>query len=475
MRPVPTGVATQGHLPGGPRCFSLLHRLLPLVIITIVAACGRSPGVERPRPASQPFARPLEIYRDLGFMAGPSQFPVVASFKTIAGPADSSFVVVGLSMPNSALRFQRDGNGFFAEYSVNLTFMDRDSVVVKRFEARQLVRIPTFAETGRTDESVIYQDAVAISPGQYIVRMQAADANSSRGFRMTDTLTVPAYGAQSAVASPMLVYEANGRIDRGSLPHLITNPRHTVPYGGESPLLYVEAYGGAAAAPLDVKVVNETGATLWSAQTPLRGGENAIRYGIVEIPSASLPLGKLFVEVAGAGVTPERTPLVLTISDQWMVGNMNEVVDFLRYIAFPEEIDSLQAGTPADQRAAWERFWARRDPLPITDINEYRDQFFARVRYATEAFREAGGRAGWDTDRGEVYIVLGAPDHAAERYIGQTDVTGRPNAEEWIYSGAPGGRLNLLFHDRTGFGRFELVPSSESAFRSVAQRMKPRS
>ena len=32
----------------------------------------------------------------------------------------------------------------------------------------------------------------------------------------------------------------------------------------------------------------------------------------------------------------------------------------------------------------------------MTDANEYRDEFFQRVRYATEVFREPGGRAGWD-------------------------------------------------------------------------------
>src|SRR5687768_10524616 len=218
MRSLSTHNTAEGHPSGGPRYFAMRFRFLPLILLAALVACSRSTGVERPRPGNAPFARPLEIYRDLGFMAGPSQFPVVASFKTIAGPADSSYVIVGLSMPNSALRFQRDGNGFFAEYNVNLTFMDRDSVAVKRFEKRELVRIPTFAETGRTDESVIFQDAITLPPGQYIVRMQAADANSSRGFRMTDTLTVRAYGAQSGVASPILVYEAKGRSERADLP-----------------------------------------------------------------------------------------------------------------------------------------------------------------------------------------------------------------------------------------------------------------
>jgi hypothetical protein len=73
-----------------------------------------------------------------------------------------------------------------------------------------------------------------------------------------------------------------------------------------------------------------------------------------------------------------------------------------------------------------------------------------------------------------VYIVLGAPDQTLERYIGVSEMSGLPNAEEWLYSAVPGGRLTLLFLDRAGFGRYELAGSSAAAFRGVAERMKPR-
>jgi GWxTD domain-containing protein len=483
MLPFSVRSRSGGHPRGGPRCLSALtpapgtagraRIVLPLAA-ALLAACGGQSGPERPRPTrAEPFSRPLEIYRDLGFMTGSGQFPAVASFATIAGPADSSYVLLGLSIPNSALRFQREGTGFFAEYNVQVAFLDHDSVTVKRFDARETVRIASFAETGRTDESIVHQQAFAMPPGRYILRLQAADANSSRGFRMTDTLTVPAYGTGVArLASPVLVYRAHGRTSRDSLPALIFNPRHTVPYGGEAPLLYLESYDTDA--PLDVQVVNDAGVALWSTRTrPSQGGQE-LRYAVVEIPSETLPLGRFWLNVAPGGAAPARTPLVLTISDQWMVANFDEVLRFLRYIAHSDELDSLRVGSPAEQRAAWDRFWARRDPLPITDINEFRDQFFQRVRYATEAFRESGGRAGWQTDRGEVFIVLGAPDHVIERFVGRPELTGQPNAEEWTYDATPGGRLNLLFHDRSGFGRFELVPASSSAFRAAAERLKPR-
>jgi hypothetical protein len=62
-----------------------------------------------------------------------------------------------------------------------------------------------------------------------------------------------------------------------------------------------------------------------------------------------------------------------------------------------------------------------------------------------------------------------------ERFVGDAaERIGQPNAEEWVYDAIPGGRLSLLFYDRTGFGRFELIPASASAFRAAAERLKPR-
>jgi GWxTD domain-containing protein len=417
-------------------------------------------------------SRPLDIYRDLGFLTGTGQFPAVASFATMAGPADSTFVLFALSIPNSALRFQRDATGFYAQYDVTIAFLRPDSIAAQRFTTRELVRIGSFAETARTDESIIFQHAFALQPGRYVVQVHAADAHSSRGFRMADTVTAPAYGERGLrIATPLLTHRADPRRERAQPPSLIVNPRNTVPFGGTSPLLYVEAYG--AGLPLTAEIMDAGGTVVWRGAVALQAMEGALHSGVVSIPSEEFPLGRFTITVRGAGVASEPRPLLLTISDQWMVANFEEVLQILRFIAYPAELDSLRSGTAIERREQWERFWQRRNPLPAAGINEYRDQFFQRVRFATEAFRESG-RAGWQTDRGEVYIVLGPPDHAIERFLGPTDLTGQANAVEWLYSNAAGGRLNLLFHDRSGFGRLELVPASASAFRAAAERVKQR-
>lgn len=458
----------EGHLAGGP--------LALILFLVLLGGCGGRGGArggpEAKREGS--VARPLEVYRDLGMLAGPQDFPAVASFATLAGPADSTYVLVGLSLSNNALRFQREGSGFAGEYEVKLAFL-RDSVEVKRLERREKVRVGSFPETGRTEETIIFQALLALPPDRYTVHFEARDALSSRGLRAQDTLPVPAYGAAAAtLAGPVLVYGASGRGSRTVAPELIVNPRRTVPYGGEPPRVYVEGYGVAAGEAVSVRVVGEKDTVLWQGNAILAGSGPDVRHALLEISSSSLPLGRAWIELLREGqVAPvRRTPLLVTISDQWMVANFEEVLQFLSYIAASEELDSLQAAQGAARREAWERFWKRRDPVPATPVNEFREDFFERVRIANDQFAEPG-RAGWRTDRGEVFIVLGPPDHVLERHVGREEVPGQPNAQEWIYERVAGDRIELLFVDRTRFGRYELTASSEAAFRSTARKLRP--
>lgn len=53
-------------------------------------------------------------------------------------------------------------------------------------------------------------------------------------------------------------------------------------------------------------------------------------------------------------------------------------------------------------------FWAKRDPSAGTPVNEFKDEFDARVKYADDHFAH-GRTAGSMSDRGRVLIVMGSP------------------------------------------------------------------
>lgn len=97
-------------------------------------------------------------------------------------------------------------------------------------------------------------------------------------------------------------------------------------------------------------------------------------------------------------------------------------------------------------------FWAKRDPDPETETNEYKEEFLRRIEYANDRFNE--GPPGWKTDRGRIYIYLGHPDKIEEFLFHQEpDVKGP--ILQWIYY-----RYNfgVQFADKEGYGKFTLDP-----------------
>ena len=90
--------------------------------------------------------------------------PFVGTVAFAAGPADSVIAVLGLSLENRAFAFQREGNSFVARYRVSLSFK-REGAPPVDLAREELVRVATFQETQRADESVLFQQVLRIAPG----------------------------------------------------------------------------------------------------------------------------------------------------------------------------------------------------------------------------------------------------------------------------------------------------------------------
>jgi GWxTD domain-containing protein len=81
-----------------------------------------------------------------------------------------------------------------------------------------------------------------------------------------------------------------------------------------------------------------------------------------------------------------------------------------RYLMTDQEDQAVRAMTTVPELARFiTAFWARRDPTPGTLENEYRRTYWTRVLEADRLFRDST-TPGWKTDRGKIYILLGAPD-----------------------------------------------------------------
>ncbi len=132
--------------------------------------------------------------------------------------------------------------------------------------------------------------------------------------------------------------------------------------------------------------------------------------------------------------------------------NIDYAIDALRYIATPEQLDSLKQGSREDRMNNLEAFWRRRDPHPATAFNEVMTQYYRRVDHASRQFGTLHDPDGSKTDRGKIYILFGQPT--------TTRRTLDPEAgykEVWVYE-----KLNkeFTFVDTSKSGNYVLLPSS---------------
>jgi GWxTD domain-containing protein len=159
-----------------------------------------------------------------------------------------------------------------------------------------------------------------------------------------------------------------------------------------------------------------------------------------------------FLILAIASRSPSGQSPSAGLPEKYRVWLAEEVV----YIITPTERQVFLTLTSDRERDFFiEAFWRHRDPTPGTDKNEFREEHYRRLAYAKKHFL-GGGRPGWKTDRGKVYIILGEP-RTQRSYIGTSSVY---PAEVWSYQGinVPGlpQEFDLLFFQKNGIGDYVL-------------------
>ena len=112
-------------------------------------------------------------------------------------------------------------------------------------------------------------------------------------------------------------------------------------------------------------------------------------------------------------------------------------------------------------------FWARQDPLYLTEENEFHQEFMARLAYVNLRFGvPALHLEGWETERGQAYLFFGKPLRIiryGKTFEGKSILA---PAELWIYKD-----FSLMFEDVFWNGNFrlanpELQTTGVSAFKS---------
>lgn len=439
--------------------------LSALVVLASLTGCGswKRVGSDDRQSPSETLTQLFNLesyYRRIGRIATGDPLPFIGTVAFAAGRADTAIAVLGLSLENRAFGFQREGNGFVARYRVDITFQGAAGapITVGRDE---LVRVNTFPETQRADESILFQQVFRLMPGRYhltVVLRDPATGSTSRG---EQDLDVPAF-APGTTTAPILAYQVRGRDQLGDTLSVVLNPRGTVAYGGDSLLAYIEGYRMPAGARVPFEVRSEADSVVYSDSLAFAGGRD-VEGQVLRLRPDSMALGELKL-VVGQGAAARQTSALVSFSSAWVVTNFEDMIALLRYFGEDERLSSLKDAPPADRARLWREFWRETDPIVATPDNEALNAYFTRLGIANTRFK-GEGVPGWRTDRGEVFISIGEPDEDYETTPGQ--VGGR--ILRWTYINH---RASLYFQDETGFGRYRLTPSSRAEFERVRSRIR---
>ena len=454
---------------------------LALSTVSSGAACssrGRTldtaPGVasDSSLPGDVRGIDPRGVYRAAGMLVHGAPLGFVGDVRFLGtGSADSTAVLVSIALANRALEFRPERSLQSAGYTVSIDFHAKgretgsDSTVASVL-SHETVRVASPREASTSEPNIIFQKLVRVPPGEYIMLLSVQDDHSPEAGSLSDTIAVPRIGARS-LSSIVPVFSATPRASADSAPSLIANPSATAIFGRDSVVqLYIEGYALPDSARLSIAVLDDTKGMVLSDSTVI-GKSEPVTAVVRELPVARIGPGRFTMVASLAGSADSvSAPLFVSFGQGLGILSFDEMLLRLRYFATPEQLRALGATPRAERAAAWAQFWKETDPVSTTVEHEGLRDYFDRIASASRRFAGEGVE-GWLTDRGKVYVALGAPD----RVLVNDDrgAAMRATSQIWEYDDYD---VRLVFVSDLDFERWRLTPASELDFDRALQRAR---
>jgi GWxTD domain-containing protein len=174
------------------------------------------------------------------------------------------------------------------------------------------------------------------------------------------------------------------------------------------------------------------------------GIENNLEVAMRKLyPYAVFLLALLLPVTKALPSSPQKAPKMDKTYEAWLKDEVNYLITDQERKLF------LALPTDRERNAFINAFWARRDPVPLTPANEFKEEHYRRLA-------EAKDKYGLHTDRGRIYILLGRPDSIDNENSGKYIFP----CEVWNYFSLDipsfPGSLRLLFYKQWGVGELRL-------------------
>lgn len=330
---------------------------------------------------------------------------------------------------NSSLAFKEDGDLFSASYDIKITVMDTRG---RRLADEKREKTITVADKREALSATSYRTSqinFILDPGKYDVRFVLNDHNARKNNIKKKEFQAKLENVNKGnpKLSNILFAQAVGPLQDNSdlfaKGDKVVIPSVSHYYGGGEDkdnklLYYLEIYPGSK------------GQVKATVQTLIRKRKGKMVYRDTLTSLLEKPFARQIREISVAGFEPGEYEIEIVLKGargkkydkkkgkfhiRWneeslLQHNYDVLVSQISLIASPKDVKELKkAKTLEEKMAALESFWKLKDPFPETSRNEFRAEFYRRVRLANANYGYLR-RLGWETDRGRVLIRYGIPD-----------------------------------------------------------------
>ncbi|MGE5682811.1 MAG: GWxTD domain-containing protein [Bacillota bacterium] len=359
-----------------------------------------------------------------------------------------------VEVPFEGIQFLKTGAGFAATYNVTVSVFDESKEKLQTEKTwTETVNSQNFESTTSKKNFNLSLKSFDLAPANYFLRVEVEDKDSKKNAIKESMFTVRNLASTQISISDLLLISRQMIIDGNR--KMIPNISRNVSTNKEGLPVYYEIYSDTASnvtAEYIIKDGKDKNIFSKSETNLLNKGTNSINYTI-NVPELNMGDYSLFVDLkdnSGNVITQTQKKFI----SRWVgvpstITDLDKAVDEMVYIAKSDELDKIKdASNKEEKLKLYLDFWKSKDPSPNSEENEVFEEYYRRVSYANEHFKNY--LEGWRSDMGMVFITLGPPNNV-ERYPYEID--SKPY-EVWDYYDI---NKRFVFVDQTGFGDYRLI------------------
>lgn len=357
-----------------------------------------------------------------------------------------------IQVPFKEIQFIKSSKGFQGGYSVTVSIYqdDKETLVFEKVWTEKITS-PSYKKSISRESFNLSFRSINLVPGEYFIKTILADRESHQEYLSERMFKVKDYKVKPAISDILFSTNKKNNNDNSKI---IPNISRNISNSKVGLNFFFEVYtDSSTVSNIEFHIADKNGKIIYSKfrKQTFNETKTQIYYSIND---TTLNFGTYILTVIlkdndGNQISISKKPFF----SRWVglpasVQDIDEAIAQLLYIASPSDIEYMEEGkTEKEKIMRFLQYWKSKDPSPGNEENQVFEEYFNRVSFANENF--SSYTKGWRSDRGMVFIILGAPNNI-DRHPFEYD--SKPY-EVWQYYDL---NKSFVFIDHSGFGDYRL-------------------